>query len=191
MGSKLNIQIIISSTRENRFGETVGKWVHGVAKERDDIDVELIDLRDYPLPFYEEAGSPSGGHYAPAALPWKEKIEQGDGYIFVTAEYNHGPTAVLKNAIDHLNKEWNRKPAAFVSYGGGAGGSRAVEQLRLILIELHMAPIRDAVVMPMARGNFDENGQPKSPDQNKFLNGMIDQLVWWGSALKTAREASS
>jgi NAD(P)H-dependent FMN reductase len=190
MADKLNIQIIISSTRENRFGRTVGEWVHSVAASRDDINAELLDLRDYPMPFFEEPASPGGGHIADAAIPWAEKIEQGDGYIFVTAEYNHGPTAVLKNALDHIYHQWVRKPAGFVSYGGGAGGARAVEQLRLNIIELQMAPIRDAVVIPMGRSAFDENGQPKSADQTKYLNNMIDQLVWWADALKKAREAS-
>lgn len=189
MADKLKIQIIISSTRENRFGGTVGKWVYDVAAGRGDIDAELLDLRDYPMPFFEEPASPGSGHIADAAKPWAEKIEQGDGYIFVTAEYNHGPTAVLKNALDHLYQQWNNKPAGFVSYGGGAGGARAVQQLRLNIIELQMAPIRAAVTFPMGRSSFDDNGQPKSEDQTKFLNGMIDQLIWWANALKVAREA--
>lgn len=185
--SSPNIQIIVSSTRQNRFGSTVGGWVHGVASNRQDINCELLDLRDFPMPFFDEAMGPGSGHRADAAKPWAEKIASGDGFIMVVAEYNHGPTAVLKNALDHLYHEWNRKPVAFVSYGGGAGGARAVQQLRLNAVELQMAPIRPAVVIPMARANFDEHGQPKSDAQNGYLNAMIDDLVWWTYALRAAR----
>jgi len=184
----LKIQIIVSSTRENRFGETVGTWFTGIASSRDDMDVEMLDLRDYPMPFFNEPMSPSGGHYAEEAKPWAEKIAQADGFVIVAAEYNHGPTAVLKNALDHLYREWNNKPVGFVSYGGGAGGARAVQQLRLNSIELQMAPIRDAVVIPMARTAFDENGQPKNDALNDRATALLNQLIWWARALKTARE---
>jgi len=186
---KLKIQIIISSTRENRFGITVGEWVQGLARQRDDMETELIDLRDFPLPFFDEARSPSSGHYADEALPWAEKIDQGDGYLIVAAEYNHGYTAVLKNAMDHLYKEWNNKPVGFVSYGGPAGGARSVEQLRLIAVTLQMAPIQEAVVMPMARNAFNDDGQPKDPVLNDRVHAVLDQLAWWATALKNARAA--
>jgi NAD(P)H-dependent FMN reductase len=186
---KPKIQIIISSTRQNRFGETVGQWFHRVASARDDIEVELLDLRDYPMPFFDEAMSPAGGHYAEEAKPWAEKIAQGDGFVIIAAEYNHGPTAVLKNAMDHIYREWNNKPLGFVSYGGGAGGARAVQQLRLTSIELQMAPIREAVVIPMARGAF-EDGKPKNDALNDRANAVLDQLTWWAQALKKARGES-
>lgn len=187
---KLTIQVIISSTRENRFGSTVGEWFRSVAEARDDLEVELIDLRDYPMPFFDEPTSPAGGHYAEEAKPWAEKISRGDGYVIVSAEYNHGPTAVLKNALDHIYKEWNNKPIAFVSYGGGAGGARAVQQLRLTSIELQMAPIRNAVVIPMARGAFNDDGRPNNDALNDRANALLDQLVWWARALKAARTSS-
>jgi NAD(P)H-dependent FMN reductase len=187
---RLKIQVIISSTRENRFGATVGSWFTGVASGRDDMDIEMLDLRDYPMPFFNEPMSPAGGNYADEARPWAEKIAQGDGFVIVAAEYNHGPTAVLKNAMDHIYREWNNKPVGFVSYGGGAGGARAVQQLRLNAIELQMAPIRDAVVIPMARSAFDDDGQPKNDALDDRAAALLNQLAWWARTLKAARESS-
>lgn len=185
----LNIKVIISSTRENRFGTTVGTWFYDIAALRDELDVELIDLRDYPMPFFDGAMSPAGGHIAEEAKPWAEKINEADGFVIVAAEYNHGPTAVLKNALDHLYHQWNRKTVAFVSYGAAAGGARAVQQLRQTTIELQMAPLREAVVIPMAFAAFGEDGQPVNDALNDRANAVLDQLTWWTRALKQARES--
>jgi NAD(P)H-dependent FMN reductase len=182
-----HIQIILSSTREGRFGETVAKWFHSVAESRQDLTTELLDLRDWSMPFFDQPMSPAGGNYADEAKPWAAKIAQGDGYVIVTPEYNHGYPAVLKNAMDHLYREWNNKPVAFVSYGGGAGGARSVEQLRLVAVELQMAPIRETVVIPMARAAFNEQGEPINPALNERANAVLDQIKWWAEALKTAR----
>lgn len=181
------IYVILGSTRQGRFGETVANWFHTIASSRQDLSAELIDLRDWPLPLFDEPKSPSGGHYAEAAKPWAEKIAEADGYVIVTPEYNHGYPAPLKNALDHLNREWNNKPVAFVSYGGSAGGSRAVEQLRLVAVELQMAPIRESVVIPMARAAFNEQGEPNNPVLNDRATAVLDQLRWWAQALKKAR----
>src|SRR5689334_15901677 len=138
----LNIKVIVGSTRANRFSEQPAHWIFEAAKKRAELEVELVDLRDYPLPFFEEGlppGAAKDNYTNPAVVKWRDKVKEGDGYIFVTPEYNHGYPAVLKNALDYTYGPWGRKAAAFVSWGG-AGGTRGVEQLRLVAIELNMAP---------------------------------------------------
>jgi NAD(P)H-dependent FMN reductase len=139
------IGIILSTIREGRFGDKAAHWIFDRASTRSDLDFEIVDLRDYPLPLFEEAASPASvPPKNEVALRWGKKMAEFDGYLFVTAEYNHGVPGVLKNALDYAYPEFNKKPAAFVGYGG-VGGARAVEQLRLICIELQMAPTRTAV----------------------------------------------
>jgi NAD(P)H-dependent FMN reductase len=192
--SKPRVGIVISTTREGRFGDKPAVWIRDLAAARGDLEVEIIDLRDYPMPFFDEPGSPL---YMPpkneAARRWGQKVAELDGFIFVTAEYNHGPPAVLKNALDYAYKEFNRKPAAFVGYGG-VGGARAVEQLRLNSIELQMAPTRSGVHI----GGADFMGmlmQGKSfadaPHLEPTAVAMLDELAWWAHALKGAHEAAS
>ena len=188
---KVRIQIILSSTREGRFGHRIANWFYGLAAKREDLLTELIDLRDWPLPFFDEPASPSTGHYAPEAQGWATKVAEGDGYVIVTPEYNFGYPAVLKNALDHIYHEWNNKPVAFVGYGGTAGGSRAVQQLRQVVVELQMAPIRAGIVMPFARRLFDENGAIKDEFYNTRAEALLDQLLWWARALKAARASNS
>ena len=140
--AKPKIGIIVGSTRPGRFADHPAKWINEIAGKREEFDVELLDLRDWPMPFFDEAISPAWGPSKnEVALRWQKKIDSLDGFIIVAAEYNRGPTAALKNALDYAYKEWNKKPVAFVGYGG-VGGARAVEQLRLNSIELQMAPIR-------------------------------------------------
>jgi NAD(P)H-dependent FMN reductase len=192
--SKPRIAIVISTTREGRFGDKPAAWIHGIAAARDDMEVEIVDLRDYPLRFFDEPASPlSVPPKHEAARLWARKVAEFDGFIFVTAEYNHGVPAVLKNALDHAYKEFNRKPAAFVGYGG-VGGARAVEQLRLITIELQMAPTRSGVHI----GGADFIGMlmhgktfADTPHLEPIAVAMLDDLAWWTAALKTARERTS
>ena len=143
--ARLKIGVVVGSTRKSRFGDKPAKWIADIAAARGDLDIEILDLRDYPMPFFDEVASsiraPSRNEIA---FAWQTKVASLDGYIFTAAEYNRGPTAVLKNALDYAYDEWNNKPAAFVGYGG-VGGARAVEQLRLHAVELQMAPIRNAV----------------------------------------------
>jgi NAD(P)H-dependent FMN reductase len=142
---KPKIGIILGTTRLTRFSEKAAQWLTNIAKQRDDAEFEIVDLRDYPMPFFEEERSPM---FAPpksaVALRWGKKMAELDGYIFVTAEYNHGLPAVLKNALDYAYVEYNRKPATFVGYGS-AGAARAVEQLRLVLAELQVATLKHTV----------------------------------------------
>src|ERR1700741_2135354 len=142
---KPRIAVIISTTRATRFGEKPAKWIHAVAAARTDMSVELIDLRDYPMPFFDE---PATNAWVPSknevAKRWQKKVAEFDGYIFVTAEYNRGLPAVLKNALDYAYPEWNRKAAACVGYGS-VGAARSIEHLRLTCVELQMAPTRHGV----------------------------------------------
>src|SRR5258705_6425831 len=135
----LKIAIILGSTRPGRNGEAVAKWVHEIAKKRTDAEFELVDIKDYNLPLLDEPVPPIIGQYSkPHTKAWAAKIGSFDGYVFVTPEYNHGISGALKNAIDFLFAEWNNKAAGFVSYGG-AGGARAVEHLRFVLIVVPIA----------------------------------------------------
>jgi len=187
----LKIQIILGSTRPNRLSEVVGRWIAGQAEKLKDVTVEILDLREYPMPFFNEPMPPSmlKGKYSDKVVSkWVKKVAEGDAYILIAPEYNHGYPAVLKNALDYPYSEWNRKPVGFVSYGG-VGGARSVEQLRQIVIDLQMAPIRNSVNIMGVWQAFDDKGQPKDPKLNDFAKGFLDQLVWWGKALKTARSS--
>lgn len=187
-----HIGIVIGSTREGRFADKPAQWFHGIASQRTDVSAELIDLRDYPMPFFDEALSPA---WAPvkneAAQRWAEKLATLDGLVVITAEYNHGPTAVLKNAFDYAYKEFARKPIGFVGYGG-VGAARAVEQLRLVATELQMAPVRNAVHMGMVEflGVWQQGKSFEDyPHLAQSAKGLLDDMAWWAKALKTAREA--
>ena len=191
----LKIKIILGSTRQNRFSDKPGAWILAEVKKKEGVDAEMLDLRDYPLPFFNEPMSPAmikNGEYPnEIARKWALKIREADAFIMVAPEYNHGTSAVLKNALDYIYAEWNNKPVGFVSYGG-VSGARAVEQLRLVAIELQMAPIRNAVHIAGGPWNLlDENGILKesafAPFQ-KSAEGMLDQLLWWAKALKAARK---
>ncbi|MGO4261173.1 NADPH-dependent FMN reductase [Lysobacter sp. TAB13] len=186
------IALIIGSTRPNRFADVPAAWVQAGAQARG-LKLDTLDLRDHPLPLFEEPVPPSftGGVYQnPAADAWRRRIGEYDGYILTAAEYNHGPTAVLKNALDSAFVEWADKPVTFVGYGG-VGGSRAIEQLRQHAIELKMAPIRNAVHIGL-EPFLGILQQGRAPDDYAYLTqareAMFDQLLWWAEALKAARE---
>lgn len=189
--SKPKIGVVIGSTRATRFGDKPATWIAEIARKRGDLDIEIVDLRDYPMPFFDEERSPA---WAPskneAARLWQKKVAELDGFIFTAAEYNHGPTAVLKNALDYAYNEWKHKPAAFVGYGG-VGGARAVEQLRMHAVELQMAPTRTAVHVTW--GDFVQIlQQGKKLEDFDHLNqaaaGTVEDLAWWAKTLKTARD---
>jgi NAD(P)H-dependent FMN reductase len=141
----MHIQIIVGSVREGRRAKPVADWAYQHAATRTDCSVELVDLKDWKLPLFSIGKPPILGEYEDALQQrWAQKVAQADGYLFVSPEYNHGYTPALKNALDYLYAEWVRKPASFVTYGG-VSGARGVEQLRLVLVELQMAPLRDAL----------------------------------------------
>jgi NAD(P)H-dependent FMN reductase len=154
-----HIQVILGSTRQGRTGDKVAGWFMQHATARDDLDVELVDLADWPLPFFDSPVPPAFAPSTdPRTLAWAAKVAEADGYVLVTPEYNHGYPAVLKNALDHLYGEWNGKPVGFVGYGGPGGGVRAVEQLRQVVVELSMFPLRHQVVLADAYAAFDDTG---------------------------------
>src|SRR5476651_576697 len=188
---KLKIGIIISTTRTTRFGHKPAQWIRDIAAERSDLDVKIVDLRDYPMPFFDEVASKA---WAPSqnqvAQNWQKKVAEFDGYIFVTAEYNHSMPAVLKNALDYASPEWNKKAAAFVGYGA-VGGSRAIEHLRGIAAELQLATIKTGVYIQGAdfMAVWKEGKDVKDiAHLQTGVKDLLDQLVWWARALKTARD---
>jgi NAD(P)H-dependent FMN reductase len=186
------IAIILSTTRATRFADRPAKWIHDLAAARGDMDVEAIDLRDYPMPFFDEPASNAYGPSSDAvAQRWQKKVAEFDGYIFVTAEYNHGIAAVLKNALDYAYPEWNRKAAACLGYGS-VGGARAVEQLRTNLVELQVAPTRTGVHI-QGGDFFDALLKGRDLEDLPYIRdnavAMLDELLWWTKALMVARAA--
>jgi NAD(P)H-dependent FMN reductase len=181
------IGIILGSTRPNRNGEQVARWVLEFASQRQDAEFELVDLRDYPLPHLDEPLPPALGQYAnDHTKEWAAKIASFDGYVIVTPEYNHGTSGVLKNAIDFLYAEWNNKAVGFVSYGG-VGGARAAEHLRLVAGELQMADVRQQVALSMIT-EFENFSVFKPGDYNRdALNTLLDQVIAWSAALAPLR----
>lgn len=189
----LNIKIILASVRDGRFGDKPAKWIADIAKEIDGFSAELLDLKDYSLPIFAEAVSPAdvkGLYQNPLVNIWSEKIDSADAFIIVTPEYNHGYPSSLKNNMDYLYKEWNKKPIAFVGYGT-TGGAFSVGQIRQVAIELQMAPIRTAVHIASPWNLVEKDGSLKPGALNHYANGarkMLEQLKWWAKALKDARE---
>ena len=182
----IKVAIILGSTRPNRNGEAVAQWVHHLARH-EGAQFELVDVRDYNLPLLDEPSPPSLGKYSqPHTRKWAQKIAEFDAYIFVTAEYNHGIPGALKNAIDFIYGEWNNKAAGFVAYGS-AGGTRAVEQLRLVMGELQVADVRAQVALSLVT-DFENMSVFKPAEHHaKALDTMIVQLVAWARALKALR----
>lgn len=194
MAPKPKIALIIGSTRPTRFADIPAQWMLAQAKARTDMDVELVDLRDYDLPLFAEMASnlwmPSSD---PKAVAWQKKIGEFDGYIFVVAEYNRSVTGSLKNAMDQAYVEWGRKPMTAIAYGA-VGGTRALEHLRNIAVELQMVPTRNAVHLGM--GDFFKvhpglGGSGNMADVEANLlpaaKASLDDLVWWANATKAAR----
>ncbi|WP_055045126.1 NADPH-dependent FMN reductase [Devosia sp. A16] len=193
--SKPKIAVIISSIRPTRFADKPAKWIADHVAARGDAEVEIVDLKDYPLPLFD---APASDFWMPTpnevAAKWQAKLNEFDGYIVVTAEYNRSITGALKNAIDWAYKPFMKKAVAFVAYGS-VGGARAVEHLRNIMVELQAVPVRHAVhiggsdFLPIMMGQ-------KSWDDTKgnfdpFVPEMLDNLLWWTNATRTARQADA
>ncbi len=184
----IRIAVILGSTRPNRNGEAVANWVFEIARKRTDAVFELVDLADFDLPLLDEPIPPSQGKYSKEhTKDWSAKIDTYDAFVFVTAEYNHSIPGALKNAIDFLYKEWNNKVAGFVSYGS-AGGTRAVEHLRLVMAELQIADVREQVALSLATDFENYSIFKPAPSHEKKLSAMLNQLINWGQAMKQVRE---
>lgn len=183
----LKIAIILGSTRPERNGEAVAQWVNELAQKRTDAQFELIDLAEVGLPFLDEPIPPSQGKYKHEhTKAWSVRIDGFDAFVFVAAEYNHGISAALKNAIDFLYKEWNNKAAGFVGYGS-LGAARSVEQLRMVMAELQVATVRAQVALSLATDFKDMKEFTPADRHQKELGTMLDQLVAWGGAMRTLR----
>jgi NAD(P)H-dependent FMN reductase len=187
----IRIGIILGSTRPGRRGEQVARWVLEAASKRDDADFELIDLADYPLPHLDEPLPPSMGNYQnPHTQDWAAVIARFDGFIFVTPEYNHSTSGVLKNAIDYLYAEWNNKAMGVVSYGA-VGGARAAEHLRLIAGELQMADVRTNVALSLFTDFLNFTDLAPGEHQEQALGTLIDQVLAWSGALAPLRAVTN
>lgn len=189
---RVQVAVIVASTREGRFAEKVADWFLGLASMRLDLWIDPIDLARTQLPWRLPPGHPRDGDYPEEVRPFAERIERAEAFVIVTPEYNHGYPGSLKNALDLVNREWRAKPVAFVSYGGVGGGVRAVEQLRQVVVELHMVPLRDAVAIPMAKRAFRDADAPADPDGYIADSAAVlfDRLAWWARALSAARRTA-
>lgn len=184
----LKIAIVTGSTRPGRNNEAVANWVYRIAKERNDAEVELVDIARYNLPLLDEPVPPLFGQYShDHTKAWSDKIASFDAYVFVTPEYNHSTSGALKNAIDYLFREWQNKAAGFVSYGGHASGARAVEHLRLIMAEVSVATVRAQALLSLLTDFENFKTFKPGPQREKELNTVFDQVIAWGGALKALR----
>lgn len=193
--TKPKIAIIVGSVREGRFADKALEWFEPIARSHSDLDFEVVDLKDYKLPFFDEATPPGFGKPAEneTANKWRAKLAEFDGYIFLTAEYAHGVPAVLKNALDWAFFEWKHKAVGFVGYGS-AGAARSVEHLRAIIAELNMASVRQAVhiggadFMATWLEGKSISDYPYYADNAKT---MLDEIAFWASTLKAGREKAA
>lgn len=184
MARALHLGIIIGSTREGRFGDTVGRWFAKEAAAHGGFSTDLIDLAEIELPPLHPA-TPTQEIAA-----FRTRLAAADAFVIVTPEYNHSYPASLKHAIDQAYAEWMAKPIGFVSYGGTVGGARAIEHLRHVFAELHAATIRDYLCFINARRQFDSDGNPVDREGPRAaVKVMLDRLAWWADALRAGREA--
>jgi NAD(P)H-dependent FMN reductase len=189
------VLVIIGSTRPGRAADLVVPWVISRARAHPDFDIEVADLRDWPLPIFAEHAGTIGDlsdptYSEPIVRAWNQKVKQADAFIVVTPEYNHSIPAALKNAIDTvwLSYGFRNKPVAAVGYSGSIGaGIRAIEHLAHVFIEAEAVPLRNTVVIPFVREAFGAEGEPVDPEPGIRLQVMLDDLAWWSSALEKAR----
>ncbi|MFF3411875.1 NADPH-dependent FMN reductase [Streptomyces sp. NPDC002742] len=184
----LRTAVIIGSTRDGRFGPVVADWIAGHIAQREDMEADLIDLVETPLPtVFPAFGQPPSDEIVAQLGAVSPRLDRADAFVIVTPEYNHSFPAPLKNAVDWHNEQWHAKPVGFVSYGGLAGGLRAVEQLRVVLAELHAVTIRNTVSFHNYSEVFGPDGKPTDPGCDVAAKAMLDQLTWWGQSLREAR----
>jgi NAD(P)H-dependent FMN reductase len=188
MPEAIRIAIVVGSTRPGRKAAAVAEWVYRIAALRQDAEFEVVDILDYDLPLLDEPVPPSRGKYSkPHTIRWAAKIASYDGFVFVTPEYNHGTSGALKNALDFLYAEWNNKAAGFVGYGS-AGGSRAIENLRLVMGELQIADVRAQVMLSLFTDFRDFLEFTPAQHQDDAVTRMLDEVVAWAAALRPLRE---
>ncbi|GAA1003629.1 FMN reductase [Acrocarpospora pleiomorpha] len=191
------LKIIVGTTRPTRNADRVTAWVQAAATSHGAFEVEVLDLRDWPLPFFAEhfgsVGDINDPTYSqPLVKAWNRAVKDADAYLVVTGEYNHSVPGVLKNAIDTvwLSHAFRNKPVAAVGYSAGIGGGiRSLEHLAQIMVETEAVPLRNTVVMPFITDAFDDTGQPTNPATSASLQVLLDDLAWWSTALERARAA--
>ncbi|PIB12351.1 NADPH-dependent FMN reductase [Streptomyces sp. HG99] len=186
----LQVAALVGSTRDGRFGPVVANWLLGQIAQRKDMDVDVVDLVETPLPtvmpaFGQQLSDEDMGLLGAVA----PRLDAADAFVIITPEYNHSYPAALKNAIDWHNPQWHAKPVGFISYGGISGGLRAVEHLRGVLAELHAVTIRNSVSFHNYGDKFGPDGKPLDPECDIAAKALLDQLAWWGQALRDARAA--
>jgi NAD(P)H-dependent FMN reductase len=183
------LQIIIASTRPGRVGPSVAAWFYDRAVKAGAFDVELIDLAEVNLPMFDEPRHPRFGEYEHQhTKDWSATIRRGDAYVFVIPEYNYGFNAAIKNAIDYLNQEWQYKPLGFVSYGGVAAGTRAVQMLKQVVSALKMIPMADAVHIPFVQQFLDDQRVLQPNDvMEGAATALLSELARWTSAVQPLR----
>jgi NAD(P)H-dependent FMN reductase len=187
--TKPTLQIIIASTRPGRVGPSVADWIYDRAIKHGGFDVELIDLAEVNLPMFDEPKHPRFGEYLHQhTKDWSATISRGDAYIFVIPEYNYGFNAAIKNAIDYLNHEWLYKPLGFVTYGGVAAGTRAMQMLKQVVSALKMVPMTEAVNIPFVQ-QFLDSDRVLQPNEvmESAATAMLDELARWTQATQTLR----
>ncbi|MFE9622230.1 NADPH-dependent FMN reductase [Streptomyces sp. NPDC006527] len=185
----LRVAVVVGSVREGRQGRAVADWFVATAAGHDGLDLDVIDLADLDLPLVMPGWGGAPSPEAAAALAdVTPRLAAADAFVVVTPEYNHSFPASLKNLIDWHHGEWQAKPVGFVSYGGLAGGVRAVEHLRPVFAELHAVTVRDAVSLHGPWSGLGEDGAPRDTAVCEgAAKGMLGQLDWWGRTLRTAR----
>jgi NAD(P)H-dependent FMN reductase len=189
----MKIGIVMGSIRDGRANEDVAKWVKNIADNyTNNAEFEIVDLKDYPLPLFDEAASPAYTSDLKASeqqKPWADKVTELDGYIFVTPEYNHGLPSALKNALDYVYNELNDKAAGIVSYGS-AGGVRSAEQLRTVLSEFQVAHVRTQPALSLFY-DWNQDGFNPSDAQTEAVETMLYQLSYWTKGMNAVREEKS
>jgi NAD(P)H-dependent FMN reductase len=187
-----NLLVIIASTRPGRVGLPVAEWFVDEAREHGAFDVSVADLAEWNLPFLDEPNHPRLHDYVhDHTRRWSETVDAADAFVFVMPEYNHGINAPLKNAIDYLHDEWTRKPVGFVSYGGVAAGTRAVQMTKQIVVSLRMLPVNDAVTIPFVKTMIGDDGAFHPTDTvEQSVGPMLDELAAVAEALRSVRHAT-
>jgi NAD(P)H-dependent FMN reductase len=184
---RLEVGIIVGSTRPGRKARLVAEWVHGIALQRNDANYQLLDIADFSLPLLDEPRPPATGEYLHEhTKSWSAQVDRCDAFVFVTPEYNHSTSGALKNAIDFLFREWNHKAAGFVGYGS-MNGSRAIEHLRQIMGEIMVADVRAQVGLSLFT-DFEKGSFTPAASHNIVVNTMLGQVLAWGGALRMLRE---
>jgi NAD(P)H-dependent FMN reductase len=183
-----NLHVVVASTRPGRGGLAVGKWFEERAREHGGFDVAFVDLAEVNLPFLDEPKHPRFKDYTQEhTKKWSAIVSAADAFVFVTPEYNYGMPATLLNALDFLFREWNYKPAAFVSYGGVSGGTRSQQMAKLVITSLRMMPIPEAVTIPFYERAMKGGVFTGDEIQAKSAKGMLDELLRWTNALRPMR----